>query len=48
MAYLSCAKDNEYPLLLIFNLITSFEDFIFDGLSNLIFEIFFNHHLNFY
>lgn len=21
MAYLSCAKDNEYPLLLIFNLI---------------------------
>ena len=23
MAYLSCAKDNEYPLLLIFNLISS-------------------------
>ena len=24
MAYLSCAKDNEYPLLLIFNLSSSY------------------------
>lgn len=38
MAYLSCAKDNEYPLLLIFNLFTlkEIESVVCPGVNNIL------------